>query len=102
MNNTLTILLGAVAITGVTGAAATAARADQEDLRLFSEAKVVLTQAIATAEQHLDGRAIGAKLDDDSFEPAYEVTIVKDNRVFDVYVDAVTNAVLGSREDIGD
>ena len=102
MNNTLTILLGAVAITGVMGAAATAARADQEDLRLFSEAKVVLTQAIATAEQHLGGQAIGAKLDDDSFKPAYEVTVVKDNRVFDVYVDAVTNAVLGSREDIGD
>jgi uncharacterized membrane protein YkoI len=102
VNNTLTTLLGAVAFAGVTGAAAAAARADQEDLRLFSEAKVMLTQAIATAEQHLGGQAIGAKLDDDSFEPAYEVTIVKDNRVFDVYVDAVTNAVLGSREDRDD
>jgi uncharacterized membrane protein YkoI len=62
----------------------------------------MLTQAIATAEQHLDGRAIGAKLDDDSFKPAYEVTVVKDNRVFDVYVDAVTNAVISSREDMDD
>jgi uncharacterized membrane protein YkoI len=102
MNDTFRILLGAAAVAGVTGAAATAARADQEELDLFLQAKVVLTQAIATAEQHLGGRAIGAKLDDDSFKPAYEVTVVKDNRVYDVQVDAVTNAVLGSREDIGD
>jgi uncharacterized membrane protein YkoI len=102
MNDTFRILLTVAAVAGVTGAAATAARADQEDLRLFSEAKVVLTQAIATAEQHLGGQAIGAKLDDDSFKPAYEVTIVKDNRVFSVYVDAVTNAVLSSREDTDD
>src|SRR3712207_526261 len=102
MNDTFRILLGAAAVVGGAGAAAAAARADQEDLRLFSEAKVMLTQAIATAEQHLGGQAIGAKLDDDSFKPAYEVTIVKDNLVFDVYVDAVTNAVLGSREDRGD
>ena len=102
MNDTFRILLGAASVAGVAGAAATAARADQEELDLFLQAKVMLTQAIATAEQHLGGRAIGAKLDDDSFRPAYEVTIVKDNRVFDVYVDAVTNAVLGSREDTDD
>jgi uncharacterized membrane protein YkoI len=102
MNDTFRILLAVAAVAGVMSTAATAARADQEDLRLFSEAKVVLTQAIATAEQHLGGQAIGAKLDDDSFKPAYEVTIVKDNRVFSVHVDAVTNAVLGSREDTND
>jgi uncharacterized membrane protein YkoI len=102
VNNTLTSLLGAAAVAGVTGLTAAAARADQDELRLAAEAKVMLTQAIATAEQHLGGRAIGAKLDDDSFKPAYEVTVIKDNRVFDVYVDAVTNAVTGSREDMDD
>lgn len=101
MNDTFRTLLGALAVAGVMGAAA-AARADQEDLRLYSEAKVMLTQAIATAEKHLDGQAIGAKLDDDSFKPAYQVTVVKDNRVFEVEVDAVTNAVIGSREDMDD
>ena len=99
MNDTFRILLGAAAVAGVTGAVAAAARADQEDLRQFSEAKVTLIQAIATAEQHLGGRAIGATLDDDSFKPAYDVSVVKDGRVFDVQVDAVKNAVLGSRED---
>jgi uncharacterized membrane protein YkoI len=101
MSDTFRALLGAAAVAGVIGAAA-AARADQEDLRLFAEAKVRLTQAIATAEKHLDGQAIGAKLDDDSFKPAYQVSVVKDNRVFDVQVDAVTNAVLSSREDRDD
>jgi uncharacterized membrane protein YkoI len=101
MNDTFRTLLGALAVAGVMGAAA-AARADQEDLRLYSEAKVMLTQAIATAEKYLGGQAIGAKLDDDSFKPAYEVSVVKDNRVFDVHVDAVTNAVISSREDMDD
>jgi hypothetical protein len=45
------------------GAAATATRADQDKLRLFAEAKVVLTRALATAERHLGRRAIGAKPD---------------------------------------
>jgi uncharacterized membrane protein YkoI len=98
MNDMLRIFVAATAVAGVAGA--TAARADQEELDLFLQAKVVLTQAIATAEQHLGGRAIGAKLDDDNFKPAYEVTVVKDNRIYDVQVDAVTNAVLGSREDL--
>src|SRR5215207_7141643 len=101
MNDTLRTLLSAVAVAGAMEAAP-AARADQEDLRLFSEAKVMLTQAIATAEKHLGGQAIGAKLDDDSFKPAYQVTVIKDNRVFEVQVDAVTNAVIGSREDMDD
>ena len=101
MNDTFRTLLGALAVAGVMGAAA-AARADQEDLRLYSEAKVMLTQAIATAEKYLGGQAIGAKLDDDSLKPAYQVTVVKYNRVFEVEVDAVTNAVIGSREDMDD
>ena len=61
MNDTFRTLLGALAVAGVMGAAA-AARADQEDLRLYSEAKVMLTQAIATAEKYLGGQAMGANL----------------------------------------
>jgi hypothetical protein len=57
------ILFGSATVAGVVGAAATAARADQDELRLFAEAKVVLTRALATAERHLGGRAIGAKPD---------------------------------------
>jgi hypothetical protein len=57
------ILLGAATVAGVVAAAATAVRADQDELRLFAEAKAVLTQALATAERHLGGQAIGAKLD---------------------------------------
>jgi uncharacterized membrane protein YkoI len=102
MDDTFRILLAVAAVTCVTGAAATAARADQEELNLFLQAKVMLTQAIATAEQHLGGRAIGAKLDEDSFKPVYDVVVVKDGRVFNVHVDAVTNAVIGSREDPDD
>lgn len=78
------------------------AYADASDVRLLSEAKISLVDAIKAAESSVGGRAIEAGLDDDAWKPAYEVSIVKDNRLFDVQVDAVDGKVLGSREDIDD
>lgn len=76
--------------------------ADKGDIRLLSETKISLIQAIQAAEKHQSGKAIDASLDDDSFKPAYEVSVVKDDRIFDVQVDGVTGEVLGAREDIDD
>lgn len=80
----------------------TALAADAGDIRLLNETKISLTDAIKAAEKEVGGRAIDASLDDDSWKPAYEVSVVKDNRVFDVQVDGVSGAVLGSREDLDD
>ncbi|MEY6433506.1 PepSY domain-containing protein [Thioalkalicoccus limnaeus] len=76
--------------------------ADRDAIRMLSEAKISLIDAIRSAETHQGGQAIEAGLDDDSFRPAYEVTVVKDGRVFDVQVDAVNGAVFGVREDLDD
>ncbi len=76
--------------------------ADRSDIRLLAETKISLVQAIQAAEKHQSGKAIDASLDDDSFKPAYEVSVVKDDRIFDVQVDGVTGEVLGAREDIDD
>ena len=99
--NTFKYILGTAAVMGVIGTASIAL-ADREDLRLAAEAKISLIQAIQAAEKDQGGKAIEANLDDDSFKPAYEVNIVKDNRIFDVQVDAVTGEVTGVREDLDD
>lgn len=101
MKTTMKAILGSVAVVAAIGASG-AALADREDIQLLSQAKVSLVDAIQAAEEHQGGKAVEANLDDDSFKPAYEVSIVKDNRLFDVQVDAVSGDVLGAREDIDD
>lgn len=95
-----TLLAGIALVT--TAGLSTAALADREDILLMKEAKVSLINAIQAAEKHQGGRAYEANLDDDSFRPAYEVSVIKDDRIYDVQVDAVTGEVLGAREDIDD
>lgn len=99
MKTIRTTAFAALALAGLTG---TAIAADASDIRLMNETKISLTQAIAAAEKSQGGKAIDASLDDDSFRPAYEVSVVTNNRVFDVQVDGVSGEVLGSREDLDD
>lgn len=80
----------------------TQVRAGSGELKAAADAKISLTQAIQAAEAHQGGKAIEASIDDDSFSPAYEVSVAKDDRVFDVQVDAVSGKVLGAREDKDD
>lgn len=81
---------------------ATNALADSDDIKAAAEAKISLVQAINAAEKHQGGKAIDASIDDDSFSPTYEVSVVKDAKLYDVRVDAVNGSVLGSREDKDD
>lgn len=83
-------------------AAVPEAGADNNEIQLLAETEINLSQAIAAAEKHNGGQAIEASLDDDSFKPAYEVSLVKDGRVFDVQVDGMTGEILSAREDIDD
>jgi len=83
-------------------AVAGVAFAGADDVRAAREAKLSLIQAIQTAEKHQGGKAIEAGLDDDSFTPTYEVSVLSGEKVFDVRVDAVNGSVLGAREDIDD
>jgi uncharacterized membrane protein YkoI len=94
-------LMATALITGLAGSVAFAA--DKNDLKLLGETKINLVQAIQAAEKHHAGsQALDAGIDDDSFKPAYEVTVTKDGRFYDVQVDGVSGQVLGSREDLDD
>ena len=58
-----------------------------------------MVQAIQAAETHQGGQAYEASIDDDSFRPEYEVSVLREDRTYDVRINAVTGEVLGSRED---
>lgn len=89
--------------TAVAFAPALALAADHSDIRQLQDTKISLTQAIAAAEKERGGRALDASIDDDSFRPNYEVSIVdKNNRLWDVQVDGVSGEVTGAREDLDD
>lgn len=77
-----------------------AALADRDDVRLLGETKINLSEAIAIAEKHQNGRAYEAGIDDDSFSPVYEVSVVTaDERMFELDVDGVTGEVSNVREE---
>jgi len=80
--------------------AAAAALADREDIRQLGETKISLSDAIGIAERHQNGRAFEAGIDDDSFTPVYEVTVVTtDGKVYELDVDGVTGEIRNVRED---
>ena len=75
---------------------------DASEIKALTEAKISLTQAIDAAEKHQGGKALDASIDDDSFTPTFEVSVVKDGKVYDVRIDGVKGTVLGAREDLDD
>jgi uncharacterized membrane protein YkoI len=82
--------------------AGTALGSDADEIKMLAQTKITLQQAIELAQQHQGGQAFEASIDDDSFKPVYEVSVVKDNRVYDVWVDGVEGKVLRAREDTKD
>ncbi|PLW69594.1 PepSY domain-containing protein [Pseudohalioglobus lutimaris] len=73
--------------------------ADQDEVRAIAGAKITLVEAIQHAQSAHEGTAIEAGIDEDSFKPEFEVTLVRDGVVYDVRVSAETGEVLGVRED---
>lgn len=78
------------------------AHADLDEINTLKQAKITLVDAIRAAEQHQGGRAFEASLDDDSFTPTYEVSLLAQEKLYDVRIDAVSGAVLSTREDKDD
>ncbi|MET0406468.1 MAG: PepSY domain-containing protein [Cystobacter sp.] len=97
MNNLLPTF---VLMIGLAAGAASASKAGE--IKMLAQTKISLQQAIDAAQRHQGGQALEASLDDDSFKPVYEVTLVKDSRVYDVWVDGVDGKVVGAREDVKD
>jgi uncharacterized membrane protein YkoI len=91
---------GLIAITlAATGIGAYAAKAMENEAAALAQAKVSISQAIATAEQHTNGKATRAELEQSKVGLTYDVEVVSGAKVFDVKVDADKGSVISSAED---
>lgn len=97
-----------LAIIGALTAAALAAAAvyagknssdDEIDNATLAKANVALDQAITAAEQHTQGKAVQAELEDENGKLVYEVEVMKGATAMDVKIDATTGAVLSAKPD---
>ncbi|MDB5731017.1 MAG: hypothetical protein JWQ03_912 [Variovorax sp.] len=82
--------------------AAYAAKTLENDAMDVTRAKIPLSQAVATAEQHANGRAARAEYEKTKAGWVYDVEVVSGAKVFDVKVDGDRGAVLSSVEDKAD
>ena len=67
---------------------------EANELKLFSQAKITLTEAIKAAEQKTGGKAMEAEVDDESSTVQFEIEILKDGKIHEVKVDGKTGKVL--------
>ena len=100
MNKTHGKILKTLAMVIITGTAVNVAQAGEskdkeaKELKLFSQAKITLSEAIKAAEHKTGGKAMEAEVDDESNTVQFEVEIVKDGKIHDVLVDGITGKVL--------
>ncbi|MCE1249481.1 MAG: PepSY domain-containing protein [Comamonadaceae bacterium] len=89
------------AVLAASGAATYAAQHEAgNDALAAAQAPITLTQAIAAAEQHVNGKAAKAEFERGKHGAAhYEVEVVQGTQVFDVQVDAHKGTVIASQLD---
>ena len=67
---------------------------EAKELKLFSEAKISLSEAIKAAEHKVGGKAMEAELDDESNTVQFEIEVFKDGKIHEVIIDGITGKVL--------
>jgi uncharacterized membrane protein YkoI len=87
----------AVAIGGAY--AAQQGNSKENDAVAGTAAKIDLTQAIASAEQHVGGKAAKAEYERDKGQWVFDVEVVKGQVVMDVKVDPASGKVIAATED---
>ena len=74
----------------------------ENDVMSITKAKIPMIQAIMTAEQHANGKALHAEYENSKQGWVYDVEVVSDTKVFDVRVDAEKGTIISSVEDKAD
>lgn len=98
MSKTTKIGIIAVALASA-GVVAFAANNMENDAASLATAKISLSQAIASAEQHTGGKAARAEFEHTRAGWAYDVEIVNGAKVVDVRVDSTTGTVISAVDD---
>ena len=69
-------------------------RDDQDEVAELAAWPTTLTAAITTAEQHVGGKSIEARFDDEDGKPLFKIEVAKDSTVHKVTIDATNGKVL--------
>lgn len=69
-------------------------REDRDELAKLAALPTTLAAAIATAEQHTNGKAIEARFDDENGALLFKIEIAKDNTTQRVKIDSATGKVV--------
>lgn len=88
--------LAGVLVLGLSGAALAKDNQDQSDAATMAAAKVSLSQAIITAEQHAKGKAFDAGVDNQNGTARISVEVAGSQGVQTVLIDPATGAVVGT------
>ncbi|MBM3617133.1 MAG: PepSY domain-containing protein [Alphaproteobacteria bacterium] len=64
-----------------------------QDAKLLNRTKISLTDAIAIAEKHKNGKGFNASLDDYDGAAIYSVTVIQGDKSYDVEIDALTGEI---------
>ncbi len=93
------LALAAALAASASGAAFAEERADEGDAAALANAKVSLSQAIATAEQQAGGKAVEAGVDDENGTVRIAVRVASNQGVRTVLVDPQSGQVTGTKAD---
>ena len=102
MNRNSKLSLLAIGIAAASTIVCAATGKTENDAMAITKAKISLTQAVTTAEQHASGKAARAEYENSKHGWVYDVEVVSGAKVFDVKVDGDKGTVISSTEDKAD
>ena len=105
MKTTHYFVIGTVAASALAGTLVYASQFGERDHVALPErglTPISLSQAIAIAERHAEGPAVGGELEHSNDRSFYEVGVAANGRVIEVKVDAGNGSVIGVKTDHSD
>ncbi len=104
MQSKKSILFGAIGLTTLGASLAFAGlnsvnKPQENDAALLSQTKISLTQAIAAAEEHSQGKAVRAELENENGTLVYGVEVTSGKQTTDVKVDINNGKILSAQAD---
>lgn len=74
------------------------ASADSNDLEMLKKAKISLIRAIEIAQNDRGGQAYDAEIEDDSFNPEFEVKVTSSGKKLKYTIDGVSGEIIRVKE----
>ena len=105
MGNKKALLFGAIAAGILASSLVYASRGEngeQHEAAALAQAKISLSQAISAAEQHVQGKAMRAELEDENGTLVYGVEVLNGSNTTDVKVDINNGKILSAQADQAD